>query len=101
MICSLANSGGHLPALSDVQRISDQEATEQATLDLALQESRQLYANRDYDDLETSLLLSISTAGASSSSSFTPLQGEKERESKACFPFEFTFYTLISFMFQM
>lgn len=58
-----------MSTLSDVHRISDQEATDQVTLELALQESRRLYANRDYDDLETSLLLSISSSLPSSSSS--------------------------------
>lgn len=74
-------SGGRLSTLGDVQRFSDQEATDQATLELALQESRRLYANRDYDDLETSLLLSISSStptlpsAAAASSTF-------DRESK-------------------
>ena len=71
-----------MSALSDVHRISDQEATDQATLELALQESRRLYANRDYDDLETSLLLSISSSLSSSSSSVMATAAPSDRESK-------------------
>lgn len=70
-----------------MQRFSDQEATDQATLELALQESRRLYANRDYDDLETSLLLSISSTSpslpsCSSLAMATAASATYDRESK-------------------
>jgi hypothetical protein len=63
-----------ISSIAEVQRISDQLATEQAAVDAALQESRRLYLNRDYDDLETSLNLSMRTASSSAR--------ERERESK-------------------
>ena len=77
-----------------MHRISDQEATDQATLELALQESRRLYANRDYDDLETSLLLSISSSLPSLSSSSTSalataVSASSNRESKVDILIEF------------
>ena len=76
-----------MSTLSDVHCISDQEATDQVTLELALQESRRLYANRDYDDLETSLLLSISSslpslASSSSSAMAAAASASSDRESK-------------------
>jgi hypothetical protein len=83
-LTNLGFSGGRLSTLGEVQRFSDQEATDQATLELALQESRRLYANRDYDDLETSLLLSISSTSPSlpSSSSLAIASATYDRESK-------------------
>lgn len=47
---------------SAIEQMTDREATEQATLDLVLQESRNSYLNAGYDDLETCLLLSLQSA---------------------------------------
>lgn len=49
-------------AAGTVEQLSDREATEQATLDLVLQESRNAYINQGYDDLESCLMLSLQTA---------------------------------------
>jgi hypothetical protein len=45
--------------LAEAEKLSDQEATERAALDLALQESRRAYLSADYDDLETCLRMSL------------------------------------------
>ncbi len=49
--------------VQQVQRATDIEATNQAQLDLAIQESRRLQASYEYDDLETCLALSLSHTG--------------------------------------
>ena len=45
--------------LAEAQRVSDQEATERATLDQVIRQSRDAYVRTEYDDLETCLLLSL------------------------------------------
>lgn len=46
-------------SVESVRQMTDIAATEQAALDVALQESRRLQMRSEYDDLETSLMLSI------------------------------------------
>jgi hypothetical protein len=46
-------------SVENVRQMTDVAATEQAALDMALQESRRVQIDSEYDDLETTLMLSI------------------------------------------
>lgn len=60
-------------SVESVRQLTDVAATEQASLDIALQESRRLQMDSEYDDLETTLMMSIQDFNATAPANSNPM----------------------------